>query len=172
MLRPQVVVLLLLVAGCADEPAPSAAAGASAAPTSQASPAPIAATASGTASASTSAAPTASADPDADPATSADAPPGKRYGCGAKGQPYCPMQGWMKRVMGVASANRDGPKLAQALEYTAKRPPPGMAGWTKMAREGAAKARKGDIDGAKGSCRTCHDAHKAAYRATLRDRPW
>ncbi|KYF93277.1 hypothetical protein BE20_09890 [Sorangium cellulosum] len=50
----------------------------------------------------------------------------------------CPMQGWMKTVMQSATTSGDGAKIASAL----------------------------DIDGAKASCKACHDLE---YKAKLRD---
>ncbi|KYF75144.1 hypothetical protein BE17_38565 [Sorangium cellulosum] len=93
----------------------------------------------------------------------------KDFGCGAKGQKPCPMQGWMKTVMQSATTSGDGAKIASALEYVASKPPPGMAKWVAISKEGAEKAKKGDIDGAKASCKSCHDLYKAQYKDSLRD---
>ena len=111
--------------------------------------------------------------PTSDPdATDSAAPPVRRYDCGAKGQKPCPMQAWMKRVMGPASSNRDAPKLAEALTHVTQRVPPGYSEWAAIAREGAARASARDVDGAKASCKKCHDKYKADYRNTMRDRAW
>ena len=93
----------------------------------------------------------------------------KDFGCGAKGQKPCPMQGWMKTVMQSATTSGDGAKIAAALEYVSSKPPPGMAKWVAISKEGAEKAKKGDIDGAKASCKSCHDLYKAQYKDNLRD---
>ncbi|WP_437925645.1 hypothetical protein WMF37_42405 [Sorangium sp. So ce291] len=93
----------------------------------------------------------------------------KDFGCGAKGQKPCPMQGWMKTVMQSATTSGDGAKIASALEYVASKSPPGMAKWAAISKEGAEKAKKGDIDGAKASCKSCHDLYKAQYKESLRD---
>jgi hypothetical protein len=124
-----------------------------------------------TATAPTPASPAPDA-PAASPTDSADAVLAKKYGCGAKDQKPCPMQGWMKSVMATASSGGDGDKLSQALTYVAKHPPPGYPKWTELATGGAAKAKAGDIDGAKGSCKECHDSYKDNYKATMRDRPF
>jgi hypothetical protein len=84
--------------------------------------------------------------------------------CGEKGQKPCPMQAWMKATMQAASTSGDGAKLAAALEYTAARAPSGMDQWKRISDEGAAAAKKGDIEGAKKSCKTCHDMYKAKYK--------
>jgi hypothetical protein len=111
--------------------------------------------------ASATAAPTASAIADA-----------KTFDCGAKGQKPCPMQKWMKTVMAAASSSDDGDQLASALTYVANHPPPGFATWTAISQSGAKKAKAGDLEGAKVSCKQCHDQFKAEYKATLRDRPF
>lgn len=116
---------------------------------------------------------TASSDPSADAtASDGDAPPSKKYDCGARGQQPCPMQKWMKRVLGPASSSGDGPKLAAALSFAATKPPPGYKDWATMANEGAAKAKAGDIEAAKASCRKCHDAYKEHYQNNMRDMTW
>jgi hypothetical protein len=145
-----------------EAPADTAAAAPTATPTGTAAAAP-AATPTGTAAAA--AAPTASA------AASAAAGP-KTFDCGAKGQKPCPMQGWMKTVMASASSSGDGTKLASALAYTAGKPPPGMGQWTAISNAGVAKAKAGDIEGAKATCKQCHDLYKEKYKSSMRDRPW
>ncbi|MBK8251452.1 MAG: hypothetical protein IPK82_02140 [Polyangiaceae bacterium] len=82
------------------------------------------------------------------------------------------MQGWMKSVMGSALASDDGERIAKALETVARKPVAGFGNWTAISLEGAAKARAGDIDGAKASCKKCHDAYKHKYQTTMRDQPW
>ena len=110
---------------------------------------------------SASAAPAEPVDPDA-----------KHFDCGAKGQKLCPMQKWMKTVMAGASSSDDGAKLAEALTYVANHPPPGFATWAAISSDGAKKAKADDIDGAKVSCKQCHDQFKRKYIATMRDRPF
>lgn len=172
MIRQTMFLAALLAAGCADKS--GNAASASSAPSATAA---VTATASATPSATAPASATTSAPAPTDeaapaPSDSADAPPAKKYDCGAKRQKPCPMQGWMKKVMARAAASGDGAKLAEALEHVAKKPPPGYAEWTAMAKEGAAKAKAGDIDGAKVSCKKCHDAYKRDYKDKMRDKPW
>jgi hypothetical protein len=111
-----------------------------------------------------SAAPAAPSDP-------APAAPGeKTFACGEKGQPPCPTQKWMKANMAPAAASGDGAALAKALEYVAGKAPAGFTNWASISKDGAAKAKAGDIDGAKKSCKTCHDQYKAKYKAEIRDR--
>jgi hypothetical protein len=80
------------------------------------------------------------------------------------------MQGWMKRVMAPASAEGNGAELAKALTYVAEHAPPGYDNWASIAKTGAAKAKDGDVDGAKAACKQCHDAYKDQYKSSMRDR--
>ncbi|KYG04284.1 hypothetical protein BE18_32775, partial [Sorangium cellulosum] len=96
----------------------------------------------------------------------------KKFECGSKGQKLCPMQAWMKSTMASATSSGDGEKIAAALQYVAGKPPPGMGSWGAISKAGAAKAKAGDIDGAKASCKQCHDLYKEQYKKTMRDRPW
>jgi hypothetical protein len=162
-----------LGAGCDDKASNATttsgapAAPASAAPSASASAEPSTTAAS---AATASAAPSASADAVV-PAASGSAA-AKTFDCGAKGQKPCPMQAWMKTVMANASSSGEGDKLAKALTYVAAHVPPGYSDWTAMAERGASRAKAGDIDGAKASCKQCHDAYKEKYKTTLRDRPF
>ncbi len=63
-------------------------------------------------------------------------------------------------------------QLAEALTYVANHPPPGFATWAAISNDGAKKAKADDIDGAKVSCKKCHDEFKRKYIATMRDRPF
>jgi hypothetical protein len=94
----------------------------------------------------------------------------KEFGCGEKGQKPCPMQGWMKSVMAASVSSGEGAKIATALEYVAAHPPPGMGEWVTISKDGAAKAKAGDVAGAKESCKKCHDLYKAKYKEEMRDR--
>jgi cytochrome c553 len=78
----------------------------------------------------------------------------------------------MKANMGPAAASGDGPDLAKGLDYIAAHAPAGMPNWSGIAKGGAAKAKAGDIDGAKAACKSCHDQYKAKYKAEVRDRPF
>lgn len=104
-------------------------------------------------------------------ATPPPAASAKVFDCGEKGQKTCPMQGWMKTVMGAAVADEDADKIAAALTTVAQKDP-GFPKWKAIATEGAEKAKKGDVDGAKQSCKACHDLYKKTYITTMRDMPW
>ncbi|AGP35666.1 hypothetical protein [Sorangium cellulosum] len=126
-----------------------------------------------TAAAAAKATAAASAAAAAAPAATGAAQAGeKKFECGSKGQKLCPMQAWMKSTMASATSSGDGEKIAAALQYVAGKPPPGMGSWGAISKAGAAKAKAGDIDGAKASCKQCHDLYKEQYKKTMRDRPW
>ncbi|XXX80432.1 hypothetical protein WMF30_16855 [Sorangium sp. So ce134] len=159
-------------------PAATTAAAATAEPTAAASAEPAATAASAEPAATAAAAApkattAASAAAAAAPAATGAAQAGeKKFECGAKGQKLCPMQAWMKSTMASATSSGDGEKIAAALQYVAGKPPPGMGSWAAISKAGASKAKAGDIDGAKASCKQCHDLYKEQYKKTMRDRPW
>ncbi|WP_437592598.1 hypothetical protein [Sorangium sp. So ce1000] len=161
----------------AATPAATAAvpAAATAEPTAAASvaPAETAAATAEPAETAAAAAPKATAAASAAPAATGAAQAGeKKFECGAKGQKLCPMQAWMKSTMASATSSGDSAKIAAALQYVAGKPPPGMGSWAAISKAGVAKAKAGDIDGAKASCKQCHDLYKEQYKKTMRDRPW
>jgi hypothetical protein len=82
------------------------------------------------------------------------------------------MQAWMKANMAPAAANADADALAKALDYVSQHAPAGFTNWSKIAKDGADLARKKDVDGAKKSCKTCHDQYKAKYKEEMRDNPF
>lgn len=154
-------------------PTPAPTTEAAAAPTGSAEAAPADTTAAATAPTGSAAAAPGGTGTAAAAAPSGSAAAGeKKFDCGAKGQKPCPMQGWMKSVMGTAASSGDAEKLAKALAYTAGKPPPGMGNWVAISNDGVAKAKAGDIEGAKASCKKCHDLYKESYKKTMRDRPW
>lgn len=137
--------LTITTLGCAKEEAPpSAAPKAAASPSSvvTASPLPTQAESPSADPLMATATPLPDEAPTSDPdAADSAAPPVRRYDCGAKGQKPCPMQAWMKRVMGPASSNRDAPKLAEALTHVTQRVPPGYSGSGRRTRAGRTRHR-------------------------------
>jgi hypothetical protein len=174
--------LLLALFACDEKPpTPTAASGdaktaaATATTTATASAATTTAAATATATADASAAPSADASSAATATASAagSATAGaKKFDCGEKGQKLCPMQGWMKGVMTRAVSDGDPTKLAAALNTVASKPVAGFGEWTAIAAAGAAKAKAGDTDGAKESCKKCHALYQKKYKDTMRDQPW
>ena len=68
-------------------------------------------------------------------------------------------------------AEKDG-KLREACELYRKalKAAPGYA--KAHLNLGIGLEAAGDIDGAKASCKSCHDQYKAKYKAEVRDRPF
>lgn len=96
--------------------------------------------------------------------------------CGAKGQPECPLQGWMGANMDPALEKGDMKALAAALQKVAKWAPDpswnaGEPGWSKIASDGAAAATKGDPAAVKATCKSCHKAFRDKYKKSFRTRP-
>lgn len=96
--------------------------------------------------------------------------------CGAKGQPSCPLQGWMEKNMDPAVEKNDAKALAAAFEKAAGFAPDpkwneGADSWSKISKDGAAAAKSGDIAAAKKLCKSCHKAWRDKYKAEHRTKP-
>lgn len=96
--------------------------------------------------------------------------------CGKKGQPMCPLQGWMENNVSPAHDDQKLPELEKLLGQIAGFAPDpkwneGDKSWKKIAEDGAAKAKAGDFKGAQKSCKSCHKAWRKKYRAEHRTRP-
>jgi hypothetical protein len=96
--------------------------------------------------------------------------------CGEKGQPDCPLQGWMDKNLQAPLDGGDLAKVAAGLEKAAGMVPDpkwndGATGWAKIAKEGAAAAKAGDTAGAKASCKSCHKAWRNQYKKEFRTKP-
>jgi hypothetical protein len=96
--------------------------------------------------------------------------------CGEKGQPSCPLQGWMEKNMDAAVEKNDTKALAASFEKAAGFAPDpkwndGADGWTKIAKDGAAAAKGGDMAAAKKTCKTCHKAWRDKYKKEFRMKP-
>lgn len=87
--------------------------------------------------------------------------------CGSKENP-CPLQKWMRANIGAALAAGDLPTLAKSLDKAATLSPDPSWNWAAIAKAGADAARKGDLAGAKASCKSCHDSFKDKYKAQFR----
>lgn len=96
--------------------------------------------------------------------------------CGEKGQPSCPLQGWMEKNVGEPMDAKDLAKVAASLEKVATMAPnpkwnEGDNGWAKIAKAGAAAAKAGDGAGTGASCKACHKAWRSQYKKEFRMRP-
>jgi cytochrome c553 len=81
----------------------------------------------------------------------------------------------MRQNMASAMSSGDMNALAAAFEKVAKSSPDPKwngadpkAHWDAIARAGLAAAKANDAAGAKGACKTCHEAYKDKYKATYR----
>jgi hypothetical protein len=93
--------------------------------------------------------------------------------CGGKGQPSCPLQGWMEKEMDPLVEKGDTKGLATAFQKVVKFAPDpkwneGDKGWAAIAKAGADAAAKGDLAAAKATCKTCHKAFRDKYKASFR----
>jgi len=92
--------------------------------------------------------------------------------CGAPGQPPCPLQSWMRSNVAAPLAANKTEVLAAGLAQAAKlSPDPAWSSWATIAQSGAAAAKRGDIAGARASCKSCHEAWREAYKTKFRLRP-
>jgi hypothetical protein len=96
--------------------------------------------------------------------------------CGEEGQPSCPLQGWMEKEIDAALDKGDMKALAAAYEKLAGFAPDpkwndGENGWSKLAKDGAAAATKGDAVAAKATCKSCHKAWRSKYKDSFRTKP-
>lgn len=96
--------------------------------------------------------------------------------CGGKGQPSCPLQGWMEKNMQPPYDGKDMKKLEAALEQAAQLAPDpkwneGDNGWSKIAKDGAAAAKAGKFDAVQQTCKSCHKAWRSKYKKEHRMKP-
>ena len=98
--------------------------------------------------------------------------------CGSKDLPDCPLQSWMKRHAKTLISFGEISSIGEAFDQIASFAPTSRLEdggleypyWVSIARDGAAAARAGDLDAAKGACRGCHTQYRATYHASMRGR--
>jgi hypothetical protein len=81
-----------------------------------------------------------------------------------------PLRGWMRASAGPAMQNEDAKKLERAFSRIRGFEPPGYDGWAGFADTGAAAARRGDMEGARAACASCHSQYRSRYVKDLRGR--
>jgi hypothetical protein len=96
--------------------------------------------------------------------------------CGGKGQPSCPLQGWMEKNMDPAVEKADMKAIAAGYEKISKMSPDpawntATPSWSKIALAGKAAAEKGDMAAVKAECKTCHKAFRDKYKTAFRTKP-
>ena len=100
----------------------------------------------------------------AQPATAASA-------CGAKSQPDCPLQGWMKSTLQVYLREKNYTRLASSLQELAANAPDGYANWKELALAAAAAAAEQDETAVSKNCKSCHNEHRSRFRKERRAVP-
>lgn len=105
------------------------------------------------------------------PASADQAPATGKPPCGKKGQPDCPLQGWMKKNLKAALKEDDLAKVAEGLDKVASHAPDGYDDWKEIAMNGAKVARDNDTKGVKRQCKSCHDKYQKRYRKERRTEP-
>ena len=100
------------------------------------------------------------------------------HACGSKDLPDCPLQSWMKRHAKTLISFGDLSSIGEAFDEIAAFAPTSRLEdggleypyWVSIAHDGAAAARAGDLNAAKGACRGCHTQYRATYHAWMRGR--
>lgn len=68
------------------------------------------------------------------------------------------------KKMGGLSASGDAKGMAALFAETKGKAKPEFANWASLSDQGKAAAEKGDLDGAKATCKGCHDAYRNDYK--------
>jgi hypothetical protein len=97
--------------------------------------------------------------------------------CGAKDQPACPLQQWMKDHATPMLKFGEITALAEVFDQIAHLAPPrttevyAFPNWISIAHDGAAATRAGELEAAKAACRGCHVQYRQQYKETFRGLP-
>jgi hypothetical protein len=70
----------------------------------------------------------------------------------------------LMKKMGAQSSAGDAKGLAPIFEQTKSMAKPEFPNWGAIADKGKAASEKGDLDGAKATCKECHDAYRNTYK--------
>lgn len=70
----------------------------------------------------------------------------------------------LMKKMGATATSGDAKALGPIFEKTKGLAKPEFSNWTAIADKGKAAADKGDLDGAKAACKSCHDSYRSAYK--------
>ncbi len=95
--------------------------------------------------------------------------------CGEKGQPDCPLQGWMnkniKNVKATGTKEQLAKNLALIPTLAPKAEPKWAEEWRKIADAAVKAVEAGDKDGINASCKSCHDKYRDEYKKKYRKLP-
>ena len=81
----------------------------------------------------------------------------------ASAAPDTSLKDTMKKMQAQV-LNGDAKGLAGMFDATKGKGRPEFANWNAMSDKGKAAAEKGDLDGAKATCKECHDAYRTDYK--------
>src|SRR4051794_5879258 len=70
----------------------------------------------------------------------------------------------LMKTMGAQTASGDAKALAPIFAKTKGMGKAEFANWEAISDKGKAAADKGDLDGAKATCKECHDAYRSTYK--------
>jgi hypothetical protein len=91
--------------------------------------------------------------------------------CGSKGQPDCPLQGWMKSTLQTYQRAKDYARLEKALSQLAEHAPEGYGEWKALAEAGLQAAHAQDETAVSKSCKACHTEYRTRFRKERRAQP-
>jgi len=69
----------------------------------------------------------------------------------------------MKKMQAQVT-NGDAKSLVPFFDVAKSKAKPEFANWIAIAEKGKSAAAAGDLDGAKATCKTCHEAYRADYK--------
>ncbi|MBX3223785.1 MAG: cytochrome c [Labilithrix sp.] len=81
----------------------------------------------------------------------------------ASAAPDTSLKDTMKKMQAQV-LNGDAKPLAGMFDATKGKGKPEFANWAAISDKGKAAAAKGDLDGAKATCKECHDAYRTDFK--------
>jgi hypothetical protein len=109
-------------------------------------------------------------------AAGGDTAAGAAEACGDKGQPECPLQGFMSKnlqdPLDAANTSLVGKNVTRVADFV---PDPtwntGNNSWSSLVQGVATAAESGDVDSTREACKNCHRAWRKRYKDEFRHRP-
>lgn len=96
--------------------------------------------------------------------------------CGEKGQPDCPLQGFMSKNLQDPLDANDVAAVAKNVQRVARFVPDpswntGNNSWSSLVQGVATAAESGDVASTREACKNCHRAWRKRYKNEFRQRP-
>jgi hypothetical protein len=85
------------------------------------------------------------------------------FAAGAEAAPDASLKDVMKKMQAQV-LNGDAKPLSAMFDATNAKAKAEFADWNTLVAKGKAAAEKGDLDGAKAVCKSCHDAYRNDYK--------